>query len=150
MCESKKSFKLKEILFFNFSSVVKRNQKLKQLFWDLNELFHIELKVVSSNLATSNLFSVYLLNTIEIVRYRRTPLYSRDRNKKLSLHIMNLQINRPRIPINLGIGSLKRPIFNRTYVKSQIKRTHIARSACIVFCIKNYLFQYCETSQVLV
>ncbi len=55
------------------------------MFWDINELFHIKLKVVSLNLATSNIFSVYFLNTIEIVRYWRTSLYARDRDKKIRL-----------------------------------------------------------------
>ena len=34
----------------------KRNQQLKFEFWDVNKLFNVELKVVSSNLATSYLF----------------------------------------------------------------------------------------------
>ncbi len=55
---------------------------------------------------------------------------------KIGLHIMNLHIKRPRITIN-KIGSTKKPIFQSHYTKSQIKRPHITRAACI--CIRMIL-----------
>jgi hypothetical protein len=40
--------------------------------------------------------------------------------KKFGSHIMNLLTTRSRMPINLGIGSLKRPIFNRTSTYNEV------------------------------
>jgi len=49
---------------------------------------------------------------------------------KIGSHITNLHIKRPRITINLRIGSRKRPFLDCIYAKYQIKRPHITRAAC--------------------
>jgi len=53
---------------------------------------------------------------------------------------MNLHIKRPRITVNLRIGPVpgKWPFLNRTYAKSQIKRSHIMRDACIYLFTAQY------------
>ena len=48
-----------------------------------------------------------------------------------SSNIANSDIKRQRITVNKRIGSRKRPFLDSIYTKSQIKRPHITRAACI-------------------
>jgi len=59
---------------------------------------------------------------------------------KIGSHITNSHIKRPRITVNLRIGSRKRPFLDLAYAKSQIKRPPITRAACSMFLGKEYVF----------
>jgi hypothetical protein len=64
-------------------------------------------------------------------KYRWTSLYTIDiGTKKLSSHVENSHVKRPRMTVNWGIHSRKCSISNCRYLNWQIKRPHKKRSTC--------------------
>jgi len=51
--------------------------------------------------------------------------------QKIGSHIMNLHIKRPRITVNLRIGSRKM-VISQSHILAQIKRSHMTRAACTI------------------
>jgi len=69
---------------------------------------------------------------------------------KIGWHVTNLHIKRPRITVNKRIDSRKRPLLDRIYMKSQIRRPHIPRAACtILFLLYFVKFRILEYSNQL-